>query len=121
MEKKFKEWLEEKELLVEMARMNVREVNGSLPHNEYDVRIWSNEHEPPHIHVCYPSRENPDYEVIFSIETGDLLKVKSNKINKKSLTDLEKTVKIWLKENNALNPKETNQQACRIEWLRTNG
>lgn len=106
--------------LLEMAKMNVKEVNGSLPVNKYDVRIWSNDHTPPHIHVAYPSRQNPEYEVEFRIDTGDLLKIKVNHNPNETFDTLTKIVKEWLNEKSALQPDKTNRDACIIAWEQNN-
>ena len=41
-----------KETLVEMARINLKEV-GSVPFptNKFEIKIWSNDHNPPHFHL----------------------------------------------------------------------
>lgn len=118
--KKFKEFINESELLVEMARVNVREVDGSMPTNKYDVRIWSNDHQPPHIHVTAPDRKNADYEVIFEIETGNLIKILFSKKNGVSFDNLEKLVKTWLSEKSAHLPDKTNREMAMIAWEQNN-
>ena len=39
-----------REPLVEMSRINTNESN-IFPYNKFEVKIWSNDHEPPHFHV----------------------------------------------------------------------
>lgn len=39
-----------REQLVEMSRINTNESN-IFPYNKYEVKIWSNDHEPQHFHV----------------------------------------------------------------------
>ena len=118
--KKFKEFINESELLVEMARVNVREVDGSMPTNKYDVRIWSNDHQPPHIHVTSPDRKNADYEAIFEIETGNLIKIIFSKKHGVSFDNLEKLVKTWLSEKCSARNDLTNREACRLAWEQNN-
>jgi len=118
--KSFKEYINESELLVEMARVNVREVDGSMPTNKYDVRIWSNDHQPPHIHVTSPDRKNADYEAIFEIETGNLIKVLFSKKNGVSFDNLEKLVKQWLNEKSSQVKDKTNREMSMIAWEQNN-
>ena len=118
--KSFKEYLNESELLVEMARVNVREVVGSMPANKYDVRIWSNDHQPPHIHVTAPDRKNADYEAIFDIETGNLIKVIFSKNHGVSFDKLENLVKQWLNEKSSQVKDKTNREMAMIAWEQNN-
>ena len=38
--------------LVEMARLNVNKIgNVQFPLNKFNIKIWSNEHNPPNFHV----------------------------------------------------------------------
>ena len=118
--KTFKEYLNESELLVEMARVNVREVDGLMPTNKYDVRIWSNDHQPPHIHVTAPDRKNADYEAIFEIETGNLIKIIFSKKNGVSFDKLENLVKRWLNEKSSHVKDKTNREMAMIAWEQNN-
>lgn len=118
--KSFSEYLNESELLVEMARLNVDEVDGSMPFDRYDVRMWSNDHEPAHIHVSAPNRKNPEFEAEFDIDSGSLLDVKFCKKSNMSFTNIEKIVREWLDEKNAIDQSKTNRQVCEIEWRRHN-
>lgn len=118
--KRFKEFINESELLVEMARINVKQANGSMPANKYDVRIWSNDHQPPHFHVTSPDRKNADYEAIFEIETGNLIKVIFSKKNGVSFDNLEKLVKTWLNEKSAHMPDKTNREMAMAAWEENN-
>lgn len=116
MKKTFKDFIDEPATLTEIARMNVDEINGALPMNKYDVRIWSNEHEPAHIHICAPSRKNPEYEVMFDIETGEVVGIKFDRKNRASFDFLVPVVKKWLDEKSAIDNTKTNREMCRMQW-----
>ena len=58
-----------REPLVEMSRINTNESN-IFPYNKYEVKIWSNDHEPPHFHVICDG-----WNLSFGIEDGELMKV----------------------------------------------
>jgi hypothetical protein len=118
--KKFKEFINESELLVEMARINVKETNGSMPTNKYDVRIWSNDHQPPHFHVTAPDRKNPEYEVIYEIETGNLIKILLSKNSRVNFESLTKLVKTWLNEKSSQVKDKTNREMAMIAWEQNN-
>ena len=80
-----------REPLNEMAKMNLKDpMNSPFPPNKFDIIIWSNDHNPPHFHIKGPE----EWEVTFSIETGEPLKVKhigkSSKYYKYILPDEEK-------------------------------
>ena len=55
------------ETLVEMARINLKEI-GSVPFptNKFDIKIWSNDHNPPHFHVICEG-----WNISFTIEDYD--------------------------------------------------
>ena len=55
-----------KETFVEMARINLKEV-GSVPFptNKFEIKIWSNNHNPPHFHVICEG-----WNISFTIEDG---------------------------------------------------
>lgn len=118
--KSFSEYLNESKLLVEMARINVKQANGSMPTNKYDVRIWSNDQQPPHFHVTAPDRKNPEYEVIYEIETGNLIRIIFSKNPRVNFESLTKLVKQWLSEKSAHMPDKTNREMARIAWEQNN-
>lgn len=57
---------------IEMTRINTKEFYGYFPYNKFDMWIWSNGHNPPHFHI-----KAEGWEVIVSIETGEILKTLS--------------------------------------------
>ena len=67
--------------LNEMARINTSEPQGAIfPYSEYDVHIWSNNHDPAHFHVI-----TVDWDVSFLISNGSLYKVNKEGKKKKTL------------------------------------
>lgn len=35
----------------EISRINAKEFYGYFPYNKFDIKIWSNDHNPPHFHI----------------------------------------------------------------------
>ena len=85
-----------REMLTEMARLNVANDNSSpFPSDIYELKMWSNDHEPIHIHII---NKQENWEVTVSLE-GKTLEIKkaSNKLN---IQKVEKQFKTWLTKNN---------------------
>lgn len=97
--------------IVEMACMNLDEITGEFPQNAYYVKINSNDHIPPHIHVI-----TPDYNVRFRIDNGETIEKSPEQL--KIARPLVQRVKRWLDERSAADPSKTNRQACELEWRR---
>ena len=59
--------LQEEKLITEVARININE-NGRciFPYNSFEVKMWSNDHEPPHFHVI-----SDGWNISFSRYSGD--------------------------------------------------
>lgn len=46
--------------LVEIARLNVNEIgNVPFPSNKFNIKIWSNDHNPPHFHITLARKPHP--------------------------------------------------------------
>ena len=60
-----------------MARINTNE-NGRciFPYNSFEVKMWSNDHEPPHFHII-----SDGWNISFLVENGELDKVESRGSN----------------------------------------
>ena len=100
-------------LLTEMARINTKETGkGIFPFNSYDVRIWSNDHEPPHLHVICEG-----WNISFLIENGELLEVKTKGEKEQVYNDICKKVKKWLSSPCAVLPIVTNMQNAYAVWI----
>lgn len=98
--------------IVEMARFNNKDVGAvPFPSSKFDIRIWSNDHLPPHFHIIADG-----WDISFLIEDGATYRV--NKIGKNSstYTYIEKNVPIWLEMENSANKKITNKEFAKLTW-----
>lgn len=103
-----------REPLNEMAKMNLKDpMNSPFPPNKFDIIIWSNEHNPPHFHIKGPE----EWEVTFSIETGEPLKVKHIGKSSKYYKYMVDNVPIWLKMPCSVNKKITNRDFLDARWI----
>ena len=100
-----------REPLVEMSRINTNESN-IFPYNKFEVKIWSNDHEPPHFHVICDG-----WNLSFGIEDGELMKVDQEGVNKSIYKHIVKNVKLWLQSKCAILPMITNQQNAMAMWI----
>lgn len=110
--KKFTTYIEEKPV-VEMATMNLATPSsGALPSNKYKVQMYSNDHNPPHVHVIYD-----DHNVEFYIESGEFYKFKKNskELSPGDLKRLTQLVKTWLFDMRRHN--RIYQQICFDLWV----
>lgn len=86
----------ELEELVEMARLNKDNGgNTPFPSNVYEVKMWSNDHEPPHFHII---NNQEDWEVTADLD-GNILAVKRQS-KKMNIQQIEKMCKEWLSQKN---------------------
>lgn len=103
-----------REPLNEMAKMNLKDpMNSPFPPNKFDIIIWSNDHNPPHFHIKGPE----EWEVTFSIETGEPLKVKRIGKSSKYYKYMVDNVPIWLKMPCSVNKKITNRDFLDARWI----
>ena len=111
-------YYEETEPLVEMARINVKETgkNSIFPFNTWEVKIWSNDHEPPHFHI-----KCKKWNVSFNIETGELLEILSRGSESNILDYMLSSVKKWLDSPSAILPQITNRQNAFATWMQLHG
>lgn len=103
------------ESLNEMARINVNEFYDIFPYNKFEIKIWSNGHNPPHFHVIAE-----DWDIIVDIESGDILKTKKVGKNSKVYSFVEKNVKEWLDSKSAIDPNRTNRENAMFTWNQEN-
>ena len=100
------------EPLVEMARINKRE-NGRciFPCNKWEVKLWSNDHNPPHFHIICNG-----WNVSYTIEDGTRISIQS-KGNEKNVFDyMENNVRQWLNSKCFAQPKLTNRENAILQW-----
>lgn len=101
-----------KEPLVEMAKLNSKDKGNSLfPSNSFDVRMWSNDHNPPHIHI-----KKDGCEALFEIENGRLFQVKTLGKNDKLLRYMANNINKWLDSPSCSLPKDTNREYALSVW-----
>ena len=101
-----------KETLVEMARINLKEI-GSVPFptNKFEIKIWSNDHNPPHLHVICEG-----WNISFTIEDGRELEVKKIGRNSSTYNYIVKNIPIWLVMLCKIAPKISNRENAFIQW-----
>lgn len=98
--------------IVEMSRINKKESgNSQFPCEAWEVKIWSNDHDPAHFHIL-----KDGWDVSFLIQNGDVLGVKS--VGKKSgiYKYMVENVKEWLSNPCSAQPKLTNQENAQLQW-----
>lgn len=99
--------------LVEMARLNKGETgkDAIFPYNKFDVKIWSNDHNPPHFHVI-----SDGWDIAFTIETGKLLEIKKNGQKQEVYRYICTHVDKWLNNKNVISPTDTNRKVANLSW-----
>ena len=83
-----------------------------FPYNKFEVKIWSNDHEPPHFHVLCDG-----WNLSFKIENGELLNVEQKGANRSVYKHIIKNVRQWLESECAILPMITNQQNAMAMWI----
>ena len=102
-----------REPLNEMARINTKESGKSIfPYNLYEVKIWSNDHEPPHFHVICEG-----WNISFLIDNGEILDIKSQGKKRDVYKYICKNVKDWLSSPCSILPTITNQENAFAVWM----
>lgn len=98
--------------IVEMSRLNKKE-NGNVPfpYNKFDIRIWSNDHNPPHFHVIAEG-----WDISFLIENGEEYRVNTHTNDSKIYSYIVKNIKHWLQMKNFSHPYMTNQEYAEEAW-----
>lgn len=98
--------------LVEMARLNVDEYGAvPFPSNKFDIRIWSDGHNPPHFHVIAEG-----WDISFHIENGKVYRVNTYGGSSKMYNYIIKNIPIWLKMKSVVAPLMTNQEYAMAAW-----
>lgn len=111
-------YYEEPEPLVEMARINMKESGkGSIfPFNAWEVKIWSDDHEPPHFHI-----KRNRWNVSFDIETGEQIEILTQGTEKNVYDYMIANVSKWLDNPSAILPQITNRQNAMVQWTQLHG
>ena len=99
--------------LVEMARLNKGEIgkDSIFPYNKFDVKIWSNDHNPPHFHVI-----SDGWDIAFTIDTGKLLEIKKKGKKQEVYRYICTHIDKWLECKNHISPKDTNRHIAYVSW-----
>ena len=100
----------------EMSRINVKEFYGYFPYNKFDIKIWSNDHNPPHFHII-----GDGWDIVVDIETGTILKTKRDGKSSKFYKYVEDYIEEWLESPSAVNKKQTNRETAMLAWEMNNG
>lgn len=104
--------LQEEKLITEMARININENERCIfPYNSFEVKMWSNDHEPPHFHVICDG-----WNISFTIEDGRELEVKNIGRNSSTYNYIVKNIPIWLDMPCKIAPKISNRENAFIQW-----
>lgn len=103
--------------ICDFARLNKGETDN-LPYNLYEVKIWSDDHNPPHFHV---ESKQEGFDIRCSFD-GELLSVKryGSRGRQDTFRDIIKRVKNWLdsKPQGKNNPFPTNRDYVKFVWER---
>lgn len=99
----------------EMAKINTKEFYGYFHCNKFDIRIWSNGHNPPHFHVL-----GDGWDIVVSIDSGDIIKTKKQGKNSKFYTYVRNFVKCWMEEPCAIKKQLTNRENAEMQWMQNN-
>ena len=97
-------------LLVEIARINTKD-RGLFPFNDFEVEIWSNDHNPPHFHII-----KDGWDVAFSIESGEVISISSQGKKKQTYEYMTDNVVKWLSLPCAILPAVSNQDNAMSLW-----
>lgn len=100
-----------KEMIVEMARINMKESN-IFPFNKFEVKIWSNDHTPPHFHI-----KSDGWNISYVIETGEQLEILEKGEKKSVYKYISNNVNKWLNNKCALIPQITNRENAMAQWI----
>ena len=98
--------------LNEMARINKKETGKCIfPFNKWEVKIWSNDHNPPHFHIMCNG-----WNVSYCIEDGSLLEVLSKGKESGDYDYMQANVEKWLSTKCFAQPKLTNRENAILQW-----
>lgn len=101
------------ERICDMARVNKLETSkGLFPYNAWEIKMWSNDHNPPHIHVI-----KDGWNVLFAISDGELYDIEGEGEKISDLNYMKKNIKAWFDSDNfATNGKMTNREYAQVLW-----
>lgn len=98
--------------IVEMSRLNNKDIGAvPFPDNKFVIRIWSNDHNPPHFHV-----KAEGWDISFLIEDGKLYRVNKFGNSLETYKYIVKQVPKWLMMKSSAFKHSTNQEAAESIW-----
>jgi hypothetical protein len=97
-----------------MAKINMKETgkNSIFPFNAWDVKIWSDDHNPPHFHI-----KRNGWNVSFRIDTGEQIEILSKGSEDNIYDYMIANVQKWLDNPSAILPQITNRQNAYAQWV----
>ena len=97
---------------LDIARLNKRDGEGDIfLHDKWQLTMRSDDAEPPHFHII---REG--WGVIFSIESGELIKVLTTDNDQSHLNYMIHNASLWLNSPSRFYPHISNPQAATLMW-----
>lgn len=98
--------------IVEMSRLNNKDIGAvPFPYNKFVIRIWSNDHNPPHFHV-----KAEGWDISFLIEDGKLYRINKFGNSLETYNYIVKQVPKWLMMKSSAFKHSTNQEAAESIW-----
>ncbi len=98
--------------IVDMARINKEENSkGVFPYSTWEVKMWSNDHNPPHFHII-----RDGWNVSFLIEDGSILEVKTKGAEKNIFDYMCNNVNKWLDSKCFIEDSITNKKNALNVW-----
>lgn len=104
-----------KDMVVEMARINMKE-NNIFPFREYKIKLWSNDHNPPHFHILCDG-----WNISYNIETGAEIEIISKGKKRSVYKYISNNINTWLDSKCALILQITNRQNAMAQWIQIHG
>lgn len=99
--------------IVEMSKLNIKQTGAvPFPSNKFDIRIWSDDHNPPHFHV-----KSEGWDISFLIENGEEYRINKHTNDSKIYSYIKDNIKKWLQMPNKLYGGITNQHLAYNTWL----
>ena len=97
---------------LDIARLNKRDGEGEIfPHDKWRLIMRSDDVEPPHFHII---REG--WDAIFSIESGELIKVLTAGTDQSHLNYMIHNASLWLNSPSRFYPHISNRHASTLMW-----
>ena len=98
---------------LDIARLNKRDGEGDIfPYDKWQLIMRSDDSEPPHFHII-----RDGWDVIFSIESGKLIRVIAIGDNSKVLDYMIANAYQWLECENKFYAALSNREAAKLMWF----